>query len=60
MMNLHSSFLYRKMVDRGMAVVCALLFLVAFIPLLSVLWLVITKGCRPVLGFLHPAPQAGG
>ena len=44
MMNLHSSFLYRKMVDRGMAVVCALLFLVAFIPLLSVLWLVVTKG----------------
>ena len=43
-MNLHSSFTYRKVVDRGMAVVCAIFFALAFIPLLSVLWLVISKG----------------
>jgi phosphate transport system permease protein len=43
-MNLHSSFRYRKFVDRGMALVCALFFAIAFIPLLSVLWLVISKG----------------
>lgn len=43
-MNLHSSFTYRKVVDRGMALVCALFFALAFIPLLSVLWLVISKG----------------
>lgn len=43
-MNFHSSFTYRKVVDRGMALVCALFFALAFIPLLSVLWLVISKG----------------
>jgi len=43
-MTLHSSFLYRKVVDRGMAAVCAIFFAAAFIPLLSVLWLVISKG----------------
>ena len=60
-MNLRSSFLYRKVVDRGMAAVCAVLFAIAFMPLLSVLWLVISKGAAgPVLGVLHPAAQAGG
>jgi phosphate transport system permease protein len=43
-MNLHSSFTYRKVVDRGMAAVCAICFIAAFIPLVSVLWLVISKG----------------
>ncbi len=43
-MNLHASFSYRKFVDRGMAVVCAVCFAVAFIPLVSVLWLVVSKG----------------
>lgn len=43
-MSLHSSFLYRKVVDRGMAAVCAICFIAAFIPLVSVLWLVISKG----------------
>jgi len=43
-MNLHSSFTYRKIVDRGMAGVCAICFIAAFIPLVSVLWLVISKG----------------
>lgn len=43
-MNLHASFTYRKIVDRGMAVVCALFFALAFVPLVSVLWLVISKG----------------
>lgn len=43
-MSLHSSFLYRKFVDRGMAAVCAICFVAAFIPLVSVLWLVISKG----------------
>ncbi|MGZ6060087.1 MAG: phosphate ABC transporter permease PstA [Myxococcaceae bacterium] len=43
-MNLHASFSYRKFVDRGMAVVCAVCFAVAFVPLVSVLWLVVSKG----------------
>ena len=43
-MNLRASFTYRKIVDRGMAVVCALFFALAFVPLVSVLWLVISKG----------------
>jgi len=43
-MSLNSSFTYRKIVDRGMAVVCAICFVAAFIPLVSVLWLVISKG----------------
>jgi phosphate transport system permease protein len=43
-MNLHASFAYRKFVDRAMAVVCTVCFAVAFIPLLSVLWLVVSKG----------------
>jgi phosphate transport system permease protein len=43
-MNLQGSFSYRKFVDRGMAVVCAVCFAVAFIPLVSVLWLVVSKG----------------
>src|SRR5262249_18727721 len=43
-MRLNSSFTYRKVVDRGMAVVCAICFIAAFIPLISVLWLVISKG----------------
>jgi phosphate transport system permease protein len=44
MMGLNSSFTYRKVVDRGMAAVCAICFVAAFIPLVSVLWLVISKG----------------
>ena len=43
-MNLHSSFTYRRVVDRGMAAVCAVCFIAAFIPLVSVLWLVISRG----------------
>ncbi|HVP61933.1 MAG TPA: phosphate ABC transporter permease PstA [Myxococcaceae bacterium] len=43
-MNFHSSFRYRKFVDRGMAAVCAIFFALAFVPLTSVLWLVISKG----------------
>jgi phosphate transport system permease protein len=43
-MNLRSSFTYRKVVDRGMAAVCLIFFAIAFVPLLSVLWLVISKG----------------
>ena len=43
-MSFHSSFTYRKVVDRGMAAVCAICFVAAFIPLVSVLWLVISKG----------------
>jgi len=43
-MALNSSFTYRKVVDRGMAAVCAICFIAAFIPLVSVLWLVISKG----------------
>jgi phosphate transport system permease protein len=43
-MSLNSSFTYRKVVDRGMAAVCAICFVAAFIPLISVLWLVISKG----------------
>jgi phosphate transport system permease protein len=43
-MTLNSSFAYRKFVDRGMAAVCAVCFVAAFIPLISVLWLVISKG----------------
>jgi phosphate transport system permease protein len=43
-MRLNSSFTYRKIVDRGMAAVCAICFIAAFIPLVSVLWLVISKG----------------
>jgi phosphate transport system permease protein len=43
-MTLNASFTYRKVVDRGMAAVCAICFVAAFIPLISVLWLVISKG----------------
>jgi phosphate transport system permease protein len=43
-MMLSSSFTYRKVVDRGMAAVCAVCFVAAFVPLVSVLWLVISKG----------------
>jgi phosphate transport system permease protein len=43
-MNLHSSFRYRRIVNRAMAALCALFFAIAFVPLLSVLWLVISKG----------------
>ncbi|HUM10739.1 MAG TPA: phosphate ABC transporter permease PstA [Myxococcaceae bacterium] len=43
-MNFHSSYAYRKAVDRGMATVCAIFFALAFVPLLSVLWLVVSKG----------------
>ena len=43
-MNLHASFTYRKAVDRIMAGVCAVCLALAFIPLVSVLWLVISKG----------------
>lgn len=41
---LSASFTYRKVVDRGMAAVCAVCFVAAFVPLVSVLWLVISKG----------------
>jgi len=43
-MMLSASFTYRKVVDRGMAAVCAVCFVAAFVPLVSVLWLVISKG----------------
>ena len=64
-MSLHSSFTYRKFVDRGMAVVCAALFAIAFIPLLSVLWLVVSKGAAGLswqffTQLPKPVGEAGG
>lgn len=64
-MNLHASFIYRKFVDRGMAVVCAVCFAVAFIPLVSVLWLVISKGAAGLSWSFFtelpkPVGEAGG
>jgi phosphate transport system permease protein len=64
-MNLHASFIYRKFVDRGMAVVCAVCFAVAFIPLFSVLWLVISKGAAGLSWSFFtelpkPVGEAGG
>ena len=43
-MMLSASFTFRKVVDRGMAAVCAVCFVAAFVPLVSVLWLVFSKG----------------
>jgi len=64
-MNLHGSFTYRKVVDRGMAAVCAVCFAAAFLPLISVLWLVISKGAAGLsLAFFtelpKPVGEAGG
>jgi len=60
-MNLHSSYIYRKVVDRGMAVVCMLFFAIAFVPLLSVLWLVISKGAAGLSwDFFTQLPQPVG
>ena len=64
-MNLHASFSYRKFVDRGMAVVCAVCFSVAFIPLVSVLWLVVSKGAAGLSWSFFtqlpkPVGEAGG
>jgi phosphate transport system permease protein len=64
-MNLHSSFTYRKVVDRGMAAVCAICFIAAFIPLISVLWLVISKGAAGLSWSFFtelpkPVGEAGG
>ena len=64
-MNLHSSFTYRKVVDRGMAVVCALCFIGAFIPLISVLWLVVSNGAAGLSWAFFtelpkPVGEAGG
>ncbi len=64
-MNLHASFTYRKVVDRAMAAVCALCLAVAFIPLLSVLWLVISKGAAGLSWAFftelpRPVGEAGG
>jgi phosphate transport system permease protein len=64
-MNLHASFSYRKFVDRGMAVVCAVCFAVAFIPLVSVLWLVVSKGAAGLSWSFFtqlpkPVGEAGG
>jgi len=64
-MSLQSSFTYRKVVDRGMAAVCAICFVAAFIPLVSVLWLVISKGGAGLsLAFFtelpKPVGEAGG
>jgi len=64
-MNLHASFSYRKFVDRGMAVVCAVCFAVAFVPLVSVLWLVVSKGAAGLSWSFFtelpkPVGEAGG
>jgi phosphate transport system permease protein len=64
-LNLHSSFRYRKLVDRGMAAVCAFFFAIAFVPLLSVLWLVISKGAAGLswdffTQLPKPVGEAGG
>ncbi len=43
-MNFHASFAYRKAMSHGLTGLCGLAFAIAFVPLLSVLWLVISKG----------------
>jgi len=60
-MSLHSSFTYRKAVDRGMAGLCAVFFALAFVPLISVLWLVISKGAAGLSwGFFTQLPKPVG
>jgi hypothetical protein len=50
-MNLHSSYTYRKVVDRGMAVVCMLFFAIAFALCRSSA--AVSKGAAGSRGLLH-------